>query len=739
MKKGLIVCLTIMSIFVSMMQRTPVLAQDSKIDLSMIETLTEKAIEDGIFPGASILVKKGDVTLFYDSFGDAQIYDMGEKINPVIKTTNDTLYDLASVRKVMATTQALMMLNYQSIVNLDEKVATYMPDFAQNGKGNVTVRDLLTHTSGLTPWKATFLYNDNRAEEKVYVNNLSLEYETGTKMAYSDFSFMALSFMVEEIVGMGIEDYLKTQLYQPLGMNSTTFVPLKNGFNKNQIAATSWGNPYEKRMSNEVEFPGFGYDTSEDAEAFLKFDGWREFTLIGEVNDGNAGMANEGVAGHAGLFSTTKDLSILGDVLLKGGTLNGKTLYDQSVIDEFTKAYPDRFNRGLGWQVNGNRENAGYVGKYASDSTFSHAGFTGTQVIFDSEYDLQVIILTNKMNFGTNDKGSYASPYRYSRDVMNLVFESLNEDIKNVSKETLKTSLETKKVEDKSLYSEKSFAKYEMKQTRAQSVYDHVNSIQEEVDLANKELLEAYADLVDLSLLKTIIKETLTLNENDYTEDTWIQLLTQLSHANTILMDEAVQQTTVDETTAAIRVAIAGLKEAVGVVDKKPLETLVLSLQNLKKEAYTSSSWETFSKDLKEAQSILENKESTQPEMDAILKSLQKSKDALVSAPVQLDTSKLEALIKKSDSVKKALYTESSYNIFENELKKSKAAFNDATVQSEIDAALSKLNAAYEGLKMKSVLPSTGVETNLFLPLMLMGLGLAFISFNKYQLSKKKN
>ncbi len=621
MKKFIAICLTVIGLFVSIAPSSSINADYTGTDLSHINELTENAIRDGIFPGASILVKKGDIVLYNSSFGDAQLYDMGVKYDPVIKTTNDTVYDLASVTKVMATTQALMMLNYQGIIDLDEPVATYMPDFAQNGKEKVTSRDLLTHTSGLTPWKATFLYNNTRAQERDYVNKLPLEYNTGEKMKYSDFSFMALSFLVEEVVGMGIEDYLQQELYGPLGMVDTTYVPLLNGISKNRIAATSWGNPYEKAMSNEADYPGFGYDTTEDAEAFLKFKGWRDYTLIGEVNDGNAGMANEGVAGHAGLFSTTKDLSILGDVLLNGGTLNGKTFYDQAVIDEFTKPYADRFNRGLGWQVNGASSTSGYVGKYASNSVFSHAGFTGTQVIFDSQYDLQVIILTNKQNMGVNAKGSYASPYKYSREVMNLVYEEIMKNIENVSTDAVTNLLDEISALDSDHYSVNSFDNLMILKADTEKKLLNELLIREEINSLLEILSFAKDKLIYIKDLQDLVNSTHSLVKDIYETGSWNTLENALKNAETLLKEHFITKDSLDTITKDLTDALDNLKVLESkpiTVDKTKLEALLNDAKKLDSKKYTTDSWLTLTNVLKKVELSLVDKEVTQDSIDQL-------------------------------------------------------------------------------------------------------------------------
>jgi CubicO group peptidase (beta-lactamase class C family) len=182
---------------------------------------------------------------------------------------------------------------------------------------------------------------------------------------------------------------------------------------KQPIAATSWRNPYEYKMIEDDEF---GYTVEEDPEMF---DGWREYTLVGEINDGNGFYANEGIAGHAGLFSTAKDLAVLGQTRLNGGTYDDVELYSQEVLKTFTS--PQRFEQGYGWELN----KEWYMGDKHSDQTFGHTGFTGTQVIFDPEYNVQIIILTNKQNNGQKEDGSYAGTGQLSQDISNKVYESI--------------------------------------------------------------------------------------------------------------------------------------------------------------------------------------------------------------------------------------------------------------------------------------------------------------------------
>lgn len=375
--------------------------------------------------GAVVLAMKDGEVIFEKAYGYAHYYDADYEAegstyaNPVYKKTEkpremttDTLFDLASVTKVMATTQSIMILVDRGQISVDDKVSKYLPGFEANGKGDITIAQLLTHSSGLPQWEPTFLYCDNKAEQLEFIKKLSLnpEFKTdGSEPMYSDFSFMTLGFIVEAVTGQDMDVFVKENVYKPLGMDHTTYKPLENGFTAEQIAATSLGNPYEYRMVDEASWPEVGYDCTKDAEAFAAFKGWRDHTLIGEVNDGNAGMGGKGVAGHAGLYSTAKDLGILLQCMLNGGEYNGVRLYGKEVIDQFTSRHTtyqenhkDEDGKpklasefGYGFKLD-----QSWMGESATEKAFGHDGFTGTTVYADPENNYVFVCLTNKMQSG---------------------------------------------------------------------------------------------------------------------------------------------------------------------------------------------------------------------------------------------------------------------------------------------------------------------------------------------------
>ncbi len=371
--------------------------------------------------GAVVLAIKDGEVILEKAYGYAHYYDAAEGSdywNPTYvqtaeprEMTVDTLFDLASVTKVMATTQSIMILVDRGLLDVNDTVKQYWPEFTGGGKDDITVAQLLTHSSGLPQWEATFLYCDTHEEQMAYIEGLEIveSYRTdGGEPKYSDFSFMTLGFLVEKITGTPMEDFVKENVYEPLGMTSTTYNPLDNGFTKDQIAATSLGNPYEYRMVDEENF-NVGYDCTKDLEAFKAFTGWRNYTLIGEVNDGNAGMGGGGIAGHAGLFSTASDLGILLQCMLDGGKYidadgNEQQLYSAETVELFTTkhtTYAENHNGTLSEEFGyGFKLDQSWMGKTATENVFGHDGFTGTTVFADPDNDYIFICLTNKMQCG---------------------------------------------------------------------------------------------------------------------------------------------------------------------------------------------------------------------------------------------------------------------------------------------------------------------------------------------------
>ena len=378
--------------------------------LTAIDAIVENYMGQGFFPGATIVVARGGKIVYEKAYGYAMLNDMGVRLSDPRPMEMHTMFDMASCTKIMATTQSIMKLYSEGKIDLDATVASYIPEFAKNGKENVTVRQLLTHTSGLPQWKAMFLYiNKDKSKVLDYICNCELMFAPGEEK-YSDLGFQMLGFLVERITGRDMDEYAKTEIYEPLGLKRTTYMPLASGFAAEDLAATSFGNPYEYAMVDEIDHPGFGYDCTEDLDAFGKFDGWRNYTLVGECNDGNAWMANGGVAGHAGLYSDAEDLAVLCQAMLNGGIYKGVRLYKQEVIDLFTSEQNGKPSRGLGFE-----RGSSFMGRGdRHDDAFGHAGFTGTHVVMNKTNKTAVVFLTNKQNVGFKEFERQEPPLRFA-------------------------------------------------------------------------------------------------------------------------------------------------------------------------------------------------------------------------------------------------------------------------------------------------------------------------------------
>ncbi len=325
-------------------------------DFLRIDSLINQAIKDSIFPGASLLIAHDKKIIYKKGFGHFT-YDINSE-----KVTPKTIYDLASVTKVIATTTAAMICIDKGLFHLDDIVSKYIPLFSFNGKENITIKNLLLHNSGLVAYKK---YHEKYDKPDSVLNDIfssQLEYETGTKTVYSDLGFITLGKIIEKVSGKTLDKFCNDEIFKPLGMKNTFYNPPAK---------------YKKRIT-PTEFDNY----------------WRNRLLIGEVHDETASLLN-GVSGNAGLFSTSEDLYRLLLMLLNKGKFNGKTIINQKTVELFTKQYTNNSSRALGWDTNA-LENAS-CGKLFSKSSYGHTGYTGTSVWTDPEKKIIVILLTNRV------------------------------------------------------------------------------------------------------------------------------------------------------------------------------------------------------------------------------------------------------------------------------------------------------------------------------------------------------
>lgn len=364
------------------------MAQSSPIQAALARSTAavESAVADGRVPGAVMVVAVDGEVILERAFGYAHLNDFaGNRLASPRAMATSTVFDVASVTKVMATTMAIMFLVDQGKVKLDAPVRSYLEDFRGPELDKITVRHLLTHTSGLVQWQPLYYQAANKTETFEAIRRMPLQWPVGEGYHYSDLGFMLLGAIVERVTVARLDVFIERSLYAPLGLKGIGFLPKDRGLS--DFAATEAGNGYERHM---VYGPDFGYGYKGDPKSW---DGWRTYVLDGEVNDGNAWHANGGVAGHAGLFSTGADLRVLLDLLLNRGISGGRQFIRRETVELFLK--PDAH---LGWRQPENMPKG----------AFAHTGFTGTYVIGVPEAKLAFVLLTNRQNAGTDAKGYFA-------------------------------------------------------------------------------------------------------------------------------------------------------------------------------------------------------------------------------------------------------------------------------------------------------------------------------------------
>ncbi|HYH34518.1 MAG TPA: serine hydrolase, partial [Nocardioides sp.] len=280
-----------------------------------------------------------------------------------VPVERDTIFDLASVTKTF-TTLAVMQQVEAGRVRLDEPVATYLPDFAENGKGDVTIRHLLTHTGGLPAWLPLYSAYDTPEERFAAVLAVKPTAEPEQRYVYSDLSLITLGLVVEEVTGEPLDEVIADGITRPLGMTDTMFNPPARL--KDRIAATE-AQPWAGRPM-----------------------------IRGEVHDENAWSLG-GVAGHAGLFSTARDLAVLARTLLNGGRYGNTRILEADTVRTMlvneNAEFPGNAH-GLGFEL----DQRWYMDGLSTPVTFGHTGYTGTSVVIDPLSDSFVILLTNRVH-----------------------------------------------------------------------------------------------------------------------------------------------------------------------------------------------------------------------------------------------------------------------------------------------------------------------------------------------------
>ncbi len=347
--------------------QTPVPRAESAAGFSAIPPIVEAAISRHELPGAVVLAGRGDAIVYHRAFGQRAVAPSGEAM------TEDTIFDLASLTKVVATTTSAMKLMEEGRLRLDDPVASFIPEFGKYGKNGITIRQLLTHTSGLRPDLELEVEFSGAAEA---IRRAIEEVPTappGERLVYSDINFFLLGDIVRRVSGERLDRYAKAQIFDPLGMKDTGFLPAESL--RPRIAPTERCRP--------LTWPCGALD--------LQF-------LRGVVHDPTA-RRMDGVAGHAGLFSTAADLSRFCRMLLGGGRLDSARILSAATVARMTApSTPDgmRDVRGLGWDIDSafssNR------GELFPIGSFGHTGFTGTSLWLDPASTSYVVFLSNRLH-----------------------------------------------------------------------------------------------------------------------------------------------------------------------------------------------------------------------------------------------------------------------------------------------------------------------------------------------------
>ncbi|MDB4881411.1 MAG: beta-lactamase [Gemmatimonadetes bacterium] len=341
-----------------------------------IDSIVRVAIAEGMSPGAAVAIGRYGRLVHLKGYGTLD-YAAG---SPAVDAT--TLYDLASLTKVVASTTAAMILEEEGKLDVSRTVHSYLPELDAPDKAGITVRMILTHRGGLEAFAPLHLQYRGRAQYLAQINARPLKSIPGTQMVYSDWDFILMQAIIERITGTTLDAFTAARVFGPLGMTSTRFTP----------------DTADAALMRRVA------PTALDTVRGL---------IHGVVHDPNA-WAMGGVAGHAGLFSSARDLAVFAQMLLDGGSFAGTRIVAPRTLARWTAPQDASASRALGWDTASPVSSAG---RYFSPRSFGHTGFTGTSIWVDPERGLFVVILANRVN----SRGLATRHTQLRRDVADAV------------------------------------------------------------------------------------------------------------------------------------------------------------------------------------------------------------------------------------------------------------------------------------------------------------------------------
>ena len=320
-----------------------------------LDALARAAIADRAAPAVAIAVGRHGRLVHLRGYGHLD-WAAGSP-----EVTDSTLFDLASVTKVVATTTAAMILEEEGRLHLDQRVAWYLPGLADPTKQTITVRQILTHRGGFEAFAPLFRTFRGREQYLEQIDLRPLKSAPGTETVYSDWDLILAQLVIERVSGEPLDAFVESRVFGPLGMRDTGYRP--DASLRPRTAAT-------------------------------EVDSARGGLIWGEVHDPNA-WAMGGVAGHAGLFGSARDLAVFAQALLNGGEYGGARIARPPTVARWTSPQGAGSSRAIGWDTPSGKSSAG---RYFGPRSFGHTGYTGTSVWIDPERGLFVVLLTNRVN-----------------------------------------------------------------------------------------------------------------------------------------------------------------------------------------------------------------------------------------------------------------------------------------------------------------------------------------------------
>ncbi|MCC5929470.1 MAG: serine hydrolase [Cyclobacteriaceae bacterium] len=398
----------------------PELQQMDSETLMKIDKLVEDGIQNKVFPGCQVLVARNGSVVFEKSYGN-YTYESH------IPITNRSVYDIASITKVAATTQAIMFLTEHGLINVNEKISKYLPELVNTNKEHIILKDILAHQAGLRPGLPYWNQLIDRYNEYDEVN-VSISLDESEKLnpgaysgihlkdslwqwtirsplvrrtskfgpypyKYSDLGFYMLQVLAERMLNQPIDEFMSQNFYEPMGMSTMGYNPLCKL-------------PLNRIVPTEIDYK------------------YRGGLVWGKVHDPTAAMKG-GVAGHAGLFSNATDLAKFGQMQLNKGIYGDRIFLSPETVELFTTSIGTNNRRSLGWDKPDTNEKNNPASKYASAESFGHRGFTGTAIWIDPVYNLVYIFLSNRVY--PTARNNKLNDLKFRQKIQDIVYEAIRD------------------------------------------------------------------------------------------------------------------------------------------------------------------------------------------------------------------------------------------------------------------------------------------------------------------------